>query len=190
MSELQVAEFTGTKGRAIELLGSGIQSSVVAQTLGVSESYISQLLADEEFLKAVVEKRYTHLQRHNSRDDAYDSIEDTLLERLRQTLPMLFDPMKILKAISVINAAKRRGSSTPESIVGQAVIVNLTMPVAVVNRYSVTKDVNNQIVEAGEQKLVTIQSGVLLERIKGKNGGTSDDKQIRALTPATQISGG
>lgn len=158
--------YTGTHLRAQELLGDGIQASIVAQTLGVSESYVSQLLADEVFLKGVVEKRYEHLARHNKRDSEYDAIEDKLLEQLKATLPMLFDPMKILRAISVINAAKRRGQSDPSSITQQNVIVNLLMPTKVVDRFQITKDVNNQIIEAGDQKLVTIGSGTLLDRVK------------------------
>ena len=177
--------YSGTKARALELLGDGIASNIVAQTLGVSESYISQLLSDELFLKGVVEKRYEHLARHNKRDAEYDKIEDDLLERLKATLPMLFDPMKILKAISVINAAKRRGQSTPESISQQNVVVNLTLPTAVIEKFSVTKDINNQIIEAGEQKLITIQSGNLLERVK-KSGVNNGEQPTGINSSSTQ----
>ena len=174
-----VPKYTGVQARALELLGDGLQSSIVAQTLGVSESYISQLLADEQFLKGVVEKRYEHLVKHNKRDAEYDGIEDQLLERLKATLPMLFDPLKITRVLQVINAAKRRGQSTPDSITQQNVIVNLTLPTAIIDRFSVTKDANNQIIEAGEQKLVTIQSGTLLDRLKQQSQAqTVQAKQI------------
>lgn len=185
-----VPKYEGTKARALDLLGDGIASNIVAQTLGVSESYISQLLADEVFLKGVVERRYAHLAKHNARDAAYDAIEDDLLERLKATLPMLFDPMKIVRVIQVINAAKRRGQSAPESITQQNVVVNLTLPTAVIDRFSIVKDINNQIIEAGEQKLVTIQSGTLLDRVKQnkpevQNGEQSERTLIApSQTPA------
>jgi len=165
-SATSIPAYTGTQGRALELLGDGIQASIVAQTLGVSESYVSQLLADEMFLRGVVERRYEHLARHNKRDAEYDSVEDKLLEKLKQTLPLLFDPMKIARVLQTVNAAKRRGQSDPASITQQNVIVNLLMPTKIIDRFQITKDVNNQIIEAGNQKLVTIGSNTLLDRVK------------------------
>jgi hypothetical protein len=173
--------YQGIQGRALALLGDGIQQSIVAQTLGVTESYISQLLADENFRNAVVEKRYNHLQKYNVRDAAYDKIEDKLLDQLEKMLPMLMDPMKIAKVLSTINAAKRRGQSAPESIVTQNTVVQLTMPIAVLNRFKVTKDANNQIIEAGEQSLVTIQSGSLMDRVKAQNEGKQNGTLIGGI---------
>lgn len=170
-------QYTGTKARALELLGDGIASNIVAQTLGVSESYVSQLLADELFLKGVVERRYEALAKHNKRDAAYDSLEDELLDRLKSTLPMLYDPLKITKVLQVINAAKRRGQSTPDSITQQNVIVNLTLPTAVIERFSVAKDSNNQILEAGSQKLLAIQSSTLMDRVSQANREKQNDEQ-------------
>lgn len=191
ITAISAPTYTGTKARALELLGDGIASNIVAQTLGVSESYISQLLADDVFLKGVVERRYEHLAKHNKRDAEYDALEDELLERLKATLPMLFDPMKISKVLSVVNAAKRRGQSTPDSITQQNVVVNLTLPTAVVDRFQVIKNVDNQIIEAGEQKLVTIQSGTLLDRVKEQYkakqleaSGVSNGEQQNRITPA------
>lgn len=160
--------YSGTKARALELLGDGVASNLVAQTLGVTESYISQLLADELFLKGVVERRYEALAKHNKRDAEYDKLEDELLHRLKETMPMLYDPIKITKVLQVINAAKRRGQSSPESITQQNVVVNLTLPTAVIERFSVVKNVDNQILEAGSQKLLTIQSGTLMDRVNAK----------------------
>jgi len=172
------AAFIGIQKRAQELLGSGVQSSIVAQTLGVTESYISQLLADEVFLRGVVDLRYKALAKHNERDGKYDAIEDTLLDRLKETLPLLFDPMKIVKCIQVINSAKRRGQEESGSITQHNTVVNLTMPIAVMQRFQIKKDANNQVIEAGEQQLVTLQSGSLLElaaKVKKVNG---DDNEI------------
>lgn len=159
------ASITGTRERAIELLGQGIAPVIVAQSLGCSESFISQLLSEEDFLKQVVELRYSALKKHNDRDSAYDALEDQLLTRLQQTMSYLMDPMKIARILQTVNAAKRRGQSTPDSVTQQSTIVNLTIPSVIVNQFRVTKDVNNQIIEAGDQKLVTIQSGTLRERI-------------------------
>lgn len=165
----------GTKERALELLGSGIASSLVAQSCGVSESYISQLLAEEDFLKAVVERKFQHLQKHNARDAAYDSMEDEILGKLKSQLGMIFDPMKLAKILQMLNAAKRRGAASSEAVTQQATIVTLIMPTKIVERFSVVKDIDNRIIEAGDQKLVTMQSGTLMDRLRSK---TQNDKGI------------
>ena len=155
------------KERALALLGQGIPAVQVAAACGVSESAISQLLADDEFAKQVADLRFTNLQRFNERDSKYDSIEDKLMQKLEQNIPMMFKPMEILKAVQVINSAKRRGSSAPEHTVNQQTIVNVMLPTQIVQKFTVNPQ--NQVTRAGEQELLTVQSGTLLKQIKGED---------------------
>jgi len=146
-----------TESRALELLGQGLGTEVVAAAIGVSPSRISQLLSDTEFSTKVSELRYTNLAKHNARDNSYDEIEDTLVEKLKNQIPMMFQPMQVLKAIQVINSAKRRGTSAPESITRQQEVVKLIMPTQVIQNF--TTNIANQVVNAGGQDLITVQSG-------------------------------
>lgn len=153
-----------TESRALSLLGQGLGPEVVASALGVSASRISQLLSDPNFAAEVASLRYQTLSKHNERDSKYDSIEDTLLDRMKDLIPLMYKPFEILKAISVINAAKRRGSSAPQNIGSQAAVVSLVMPTQIVNIFgaantSLTVNTQNQVVKAGTQDLVTVQSG-------------------------------
>src|SRR4051812_22331572 len=103
-------QYSITEERALKLLGSGIGPEVVASACGVSASRISQLLAEPEFLGKVAELRFNNLQKHNETDATYDDIETKLLGHLKQVLPLIaMKPNELLRAISVINAAKRRG---------------------------------------------------------------------------------
>lgn len=183
----------GTKERALSLLGSGLAPGIVASSCGVSESYISQLLSDENFLQEVVRRKYAALQKHNERDAKYDELEDKVLKQLESQLGMIFDPMKLMRILQVLNGAKRRGSSSADSIVQQNTVVNLTLPVAIVNQFSVKKTADNQIIEAGEQKLITMQSGTLMDRLKariasekenGKGEGNENSVSIGTALPA------
>lgn len=155
---------TSTEERALALLGDGIEQSVVASHLGVTESRISQIISQPEFAERLIALRYENLSKHNARDKEYDAIEDALVVKMKESLPLLFRPEQILNALTKINAAKRRGSSAPVSIGQQQTIVKITMPVRVINRF--TTNVLNQVVEAGDQKLVTVQSGVLMKHLK------------------------
>ena len=179
-SEL-AARLNLTETRALELLGTGAAPEQVAAACGVSVSRISQLLGDTEFAAAVADLRFQALSKHNTRDAEYDSIEDQLLERMRNLLPLMMRPMEVLRAITVINSAKRRGASAPSQVTqAGATVVNITLPQIIVDRFTNAKIVtnsDNQVVQAGEQSLVTMQSGTLLKELKGQ----ADDKtRIRA----------
>lgn len=158
--------------RALTLLGQGIDPRLVASAVGVTVSRISQLVSDPIFASRVSELRYRHLAKHNERDNRYDALEEQLIERMEGLLPMMYKPMEILKAISVINGATRRGASTPESILEQKETVSLTMPTVVLQQFNTNfvVNVNNQVVKAGDQELVTVQSVRMQDLLKTRNG--------------------
>lgn len=145
-----------TEERALSLLASGIEPAVVAAALGVSVSRISQIVSEPAFAARLQEAKFTNLQKHNERDNNYDTIEDKLIKKLDNSLPFIMKPGEILGAIRVINAAKRRGISAPEHVNAQQTVVQLTMPVMLVQKF--TTNIHNQVVTAGQQDLVTIGS--------------------------------
>lgn len=153
-----------TEDRALALLGNGVSAEATATALGVSPSRISQLLSDDTFKERVTALRYENLQRHNQRDSAYDSLEDKLIDKLEKSLPMMYKPHEILKAISVVNGAKRRGQSAPEQITNQQNIVNLVLPAIITQRFET--NINNQVIKAGDQELLTMNSSALLRKVE------------------------
>ena len=158
---MNIAVMTTTESRALALLGAGANPEQVAAALGITASRISQLVSDPEFAAQVADLRFQNLSQHNARDSKYDTIEDTLLERLENLLPLMHRPMEVMKAISTINGAKRRGQSAPQQITNTQNIVNIQIPNLIVNKF--TTNINNQVIRAGEQELLTIQSGTLLK---------------------------
>lgn len=151
-----------TEQKALNLLGSGIGAEQVAAALGVTPGRISQLLSKEAFAESVAALRYENLQQHNVRDGAYDSLEDELIQKLNRALPLMLKPETILRAIAVVNSAKRRGQSAPEQVINQQNIVTIVLPKVVAAKFAV--NIDNQVTKAGEQELVTMQSGSLLKR--------------------------
>lgn len=185
MTNISNAKWNSTEERAIKLLGSGVSPEQAATALGVTPSRISQLLSDQDFAQAVAELRFEALQKHNATDAAYDMLEDQLIEKLADVLPLMIRPMEILKAIQVINGAKRRGQSAPEQITHQNTVVNLVMPTQIIQKFQINS--NNQITNVGSQTLETIQSTSLLNQAKAKqllNGtGASLNGIIQAAPP-------
>ncbi len=161
---------SSTEERALNLLGKGVTPVQVASALGVSESAISQLLSKQEFADAVAELRYKNLLEHSARDEKADSLEDKLLKKLNDLIPYLMRPMEVARIYQIVNSAKRRGQSTPESITAAQEVVPLIMPTVITNKYTV--NVHNQVIQAGQQPLITVQSNnmqALLNRHKEAN---------------------
>lgn len=158
---------TSPQQRALTLLGSGVPQEQVASALGVSPSLISQWLATDEFSTQVVEAKYKKLSSHNQRDDTLDSLEDILIKRIQDTLPLCFKPMELTKMFQVINAAKRRGTSELNSIQENKPIVSITIPTQIINQFAVNPQ--GMVTKVGQQSLITMQSGTLLRKVKGVN---------------------
>lgn len=156
-----LSTLSSTESRALKLLGDGFAPEQVASAIGVSPSRISQLLSDENFSQEVANLRYQNLAAHTDRDSRYDKLEDKLLQKLEASLSMLFDPMKIAKLLQVINGAKRRGVSSQEQIQTAQTVVQLNMPTQIFQKF--VTNVNNQVIQAGSQELITVQSGKMAE---------------------------
>ncbi len=156
-------QYEGLQLRILKLLGSGLSSEIVSTAAGVSASYISQLLAEESFAMQVTQLRFDALQVNNKRDNEYDSLEDTLMEKMKDLVPLMYRPMEILRAIQVINAARRRGSSAPEQVTINNTVINLNLPK---HQYAkIMKSIDGQVVQIGNESLTTIPSSMLLNQV-------------------------
>lgn len=180
MSDLSELKLTSTEERILDLLGQGVSQEVTASAVGVSPSFVSQLISQEAFAAIVAERKFTNLVKHNERDSRYDKLEDLALEKLETLLPLVMRPMELTKILATINGAKRRGTSAPESIIEQQRVVPLVMPTQIINKF--TTNINNTVIKAGEQDLVTIQSGVLLKELKSTSEQSEKPNEQPLLT--------
>lgn len=157
---------SSVESRAMTLLGSGLGPEIVSSATGVSTSRISQLMSDPQFAAQVLELRFTQTIKHTERDNKWNLLEDKLLDKITELLPLMMEPMKIAKLLATANAAKRRASEVPESLQQTSGVVQLTLPVSIVQNYtqnntSIQVNAHNQVVRAQDQELVTIQSGAM-----------------------------
>lgn len=174
---------TPTRDRALSLLGQGVSITQTAAACGVSESAISQLLSQEDFKSAVVERRFRELEKHNKQDSEYDEMEALLTEKFKASIPLMMRPMEILKGLQVINAQKRRGTSAPESITDKQTIVSIQLPSTIINNFTqnnITTNIHNQVVKVGEKDLTTMQSSTLLSNHKAA-------AQLKNEAPSPQL---
>ena len=140
--------------RAIQLLGNNIPAVQVAAAVGCTESYLSQLISTPEIAERISAIRYESLQQATARDSKLDSMEDKILTQLERAMPTVLKPMELLKALQVVNNAKRRGLTPSEQTSQlQSAQISRTLPTQVIKNFTV--NVNNQVVGAGSQELVT-----------------------------------
>lgn len=154
-----------TREKVIEAMGGGLNAEKTALALGLSPSTVSALLAEPEVSAKIQELRFLNMQSHNSHDRALDSLEDKVIKKLDATIALEFNPSKLAGILARVNAAKRRGSSAPESLIASKEVVTLRLPQVTLNHF--TTNINNQVIQVGSQELVTIQSGTLLKQVKG-----------------------
>lgn len=145
--------------RVLAMLGKNIPAENVASALGIDASRVSQLVSDPAFAERLQELRYSNLSKHNERDESYDTIEDKLTVKLDRSLALLTDPMKIVHVLSKVNAMKRRGVASSDNVSTVKTVVQLMIPVQLMQKFSV--NINNQVVSAGSQDLITVSAGKL-----------------------------
>jgi predicted transcriptional regulator len=165
-----------TEQKALQLLSSpAITQAQVAAALGVTESAISQMVSKEEFKLSLERERLKVLHTQAAIDTSYNEIEEKLLEKLRGSVDMMVRPLEIVKALSVVNGAKRRGSDAPPVGNSAATAVTLTLPIQIINQF--TTNSQNQVVAVGAQDLVTMQSAALAQKV-----GELSSEPLTAIT--------
>lgn len=184
----ELVRWSSTEQRAIKLLAAGLQNSQAAAALGVTESRVSQMLAEENFAAEVAAAKFLAMEKRTTRDAAYDELEDTLLEKVKLASQFESRLPVLVKALQIINAARRSMTSGPAAGNLQQTVVNITIPQVAASMF--TTNSNNQVISAGEQQLLTIQSGALHRMVqaeqKTKLTGEANENGTSALIrPAT-----
>lgn len=160
----------GKRKQIIEMLGKGLTPTVVSTAVGVSESYISQLLSTEEVADQVASLRVEAINSYTDMDDKYNRLENTVLDKLEETIDFITAPKDLLRAAHMLNNAKRRGLDSLTAQANQAPpsqVINLIMPTHTITEFKTNS--TNQVIEAShtandtttKQTLITIPSNKL-----------------------------
>lgn len=165
------------KEHAINLLAQGIPTSQVAAAVGVSDSYISQLKADEEVQRQIAERQAAHSIADSNFDNTLERAEAMALEKIEKNLPFA-NMGQALAAFRILNSARRRKDEFIQKDSAVSVTVNLTLPANNIPRYITNQA--NEIVEV-EGKTMLSASAKTLDQILAARSGT-DHKQLPQTT--------
>lgn len=158
------------KDKILELLGLGIPAETVSAAVGCEPSYISQLIADQDFYAQVTELRMKHLSAHTQRDLTIDGLEDTLIGKMSDAIEMTYKPMELARLFQVINGAKRRGVGAVSAPMAVNKIVPLRIPEAARAKKTITISPQGEVLSVNGQTLVTMGSAQLVRQIAGAKG--------------------
>lgn len=150
--------FTEQENKALQLLARDIKPGVVAQALGVTPAVISQYLSREEFSQELAHRKYTDLSIRAELDNKADNLQDKLLKQIADDVeyPEALNPMQRARLLSVIASIKRSNTGVETEVPATARVVELNLPKVLLQ--NVVVNINNQVIKAGNQSLLTIQS--------------------------------
>lgn len=189
----------GLKEQIKSLLSAGCRPGQVAAAVGCEDSYVSQLMQDQQFSQEVVTARILALSGHSERDKKYDGLEDQILDKLTNQLHMIMNPDRLVRMLVAVNNAKRRGAGAADTQLAPiSNVINLTLPTLIVNKYQTNQA--NEVVEVNGQGLVGMPATALIERLRASskvreaegpdnrtNSNTGTINTMTAQIPVTKI---
>lgn len=128
----------------LDLLSRGVQQSIAAAQAGVSQSYLSQLLKDEDFLLALERKRSERFSERQEKEakasrihGMYLELEEEVLKNLKLNMGMLRtgEKVRLLQALASKKAPTETSSPLEGQNSGPATVVNIRLPQAAATRF-------------------------------------------------------
>lgn len=178
------------KDKILTLLSQNISPQITAQTLGCDPSYISQLMADPTFSEQLAAARLTKLTALTARDSKIDAIEDKLLRKIDEAIPLMYKSGELVRAFQIINSAKRRLSDIPQQqqSLQSGAIVQIMLP-ANSAQALIVNQANNQVVQIGANELVPMQASSLermLQNVQNSAPRPQNSAQAPSLSYSTE----
>jgi len=158
---------SGIRGRAKEMLSLGIPASAVAARLGVTDSMISQLLADPDFAASVQEATIES----SDEDQQFDNLlQKTELESLQNISNKIKfgNLQQSLVAFRTLNGARKRRDSSILATQPVGSVVQISMPVVLIPTY--VMNARSEIVEVDGQVMASASPKRLDEIVQQKTG--------------------
>jgi len=158
--------YSGAALRVMKLLGNGVLQVEAARACGVGEAFVSQLMAESDFISQVNEIVSRNFALQSEIDNNYVEVEKKLSERLLKNSELIYGTDQMLRVLKFANEAKRKtapvhqnnGSGSPDGT-GNLKPVVLILPTVVVREFVLNP--MNEIVGINGSELATLPSAQL-----------------------------
>lgn len=154
--------------RIISLLSEGYDQTTVAAAVGCTDSYISQLVADEVVREKIATARLGKLEKNVEHDTELDAIEDSAIQRMRTLIPFVTKAHEAVMIFNAVNSAKRKAGDGGPAKGGNpgAPIVQLNISDAAAVHFRLSSD--RQVIEVEGRSMATMNASTLNEKLRLK----------------------
>jgi hypothetical protein len=152
------------RDKIIDLLSQGLPQGVVAKACGVDDSYVSQLMADEDIRTQVITAKTKKVEDGVKVDNRIENIESLALERMENLLPYVTKPMDLARIFQVVNGAKKRTAElTGLNTNPTAPLVQINISMEAATQFKLSSD--KQVVEVDGRSMATLPARMLSEKL-------------------------
>jgi hypothetical protein len=162
-----------TRERLITYLVAGATQAQAAAALGISESYVSDMHAEDSFKEELASRKMAALESSISTENQIKKVESLAITKLEKLMPTIMDPMKALAIFKVTNAARISQTVVSNPAVAATAIVNLHLPTVLLQNYKA--DSSNRIISINDTPMITLQSANV-ERLSDEHDRTKLSK--------------
>lgn len=154
------------KDQIVEFLSKGFSKTQVSQICACTISYVAEVEAEYQDVIAA-NKAVTYLQRQEI-DTSLNNLEQSVVARLQAVLPFETSVPVLLRALQILNGAKRKSEPDATTLIQNNTTINsttLVMPARFVQEKEVAADIvvngRGEIVEVEGRALINASSGAI-----------------------------
>lgn len=150
---------SSVREKIIGFLAAGVSQSIAAESAGVSDSYVSQLLEQEGVREEIAAKKSVKLERHIEVDTTIEEIEKDALKIVASKLKFV-NAVEASKIFATMNAARKKADAgAVGNSAGSVDTVVFVLPKAA--RTMIQINSSNQIIEVDGKTTAPLPSKVL-----------------------------
>lgn len=153
--------------KIVEMLGNNIPPGVVALACGVTQEYVTQLMADENIRAQVVSAKVANVETGVRVDNLIEDLEERALVRLGQVIDYASKPLELVRVFQTLNGAKKRTgelSGVNQNPTAALVQINISAEAAMLFKLSSDR----QVVEVDGRSMATLPAKQLNQRLLEK----------------------
>ena len=167
----------------VKCLEAGFTQVSIAESMGVSESLVSQLVSENSLDQIAAQQKIIKASIYQDIDASYNEAEKFIAEKLKQSVRYMTDPVKIAYVADKLNKMKRRALSQIGPREAPAKVVVLNLPRHVQNNFIFNSQ--NEAIAVDGRPLVSMPATRLMQKLKEDSTLEMEDEQGKALADAT-----
>ena len=152
--------------KVVDLLASGLSTSAIAEALGCSQSYISQLQSQDSIAEAVQAKKVAKTAKAIETETKLTDIKQVLVNRLSELAPYMTKPMEVVRVLEVVDNMERKSAMRPAQSTGNQ-IVQLVLPKQSHVRF--TLSAQNEVIEVEGRPMASLPAPQIWAQLQEKS---------------------